>query len=191
MFAQENCRGKGQHPEEEGRIIPCMCESGAFALESFWSRERVILTILTEFQNPHGLYLGTFETSLLTKASLQQDTTAVAALPHTGQAGRVSFVQCGQQAPVCSSSCSKNCHHLTPAHPPPEKRVQFCAKHKLLQLKSQSFSLQTVWANSYNIFYTARKLIYIQVYISIYLVLSIYLHFYLLLLLFLSGILID
>lgn len=24
MFAQENCRGKGQHPEEGGRIIPCM-----------------------------------------------------------------------------------------------------------------------------------------------------------------------
>ena len=96
-----------------------------------------------------GLYLGTFEISLLTKALLQKDMTAVAVLfpPRPERLGLWALFS-EDSRPVCSpSSCSKELS--SPLPPPshlPRKRAQLCAKHKFLRLKSQLFSLQTMWA---------------------------------------------
>ena len=89
------------------------------------------MTILTEFQNHHDLYLGTFETSLLTKASLQKDMTAVAILfpPQTGEVGLVSFVQCDNRPQFAHLlPVQRTVITSTPAHPPPEKKSSILCK---------------------------------------------------------------
>ena len=126
MFAQENCGGKGQHPEEKGRIIPCMCESGAFALKSFWSREGVILTILTEFQNHQGCTLERLRFHCWPRPCCKRTWQP---WPFSSPPDRR-----GWACELCSVRTAglfahllpvrRNCHHLYP-HPPtsPEKEL--------------------------------------------------------------------